>query len=246
MKEQLQEGLESMDVPLPPDSIEKLEGFAQNLLEKNKVMNLTAITDPKEVVERHFLDSATLLPFIPPQAKTLIDIGTGAGFPGVPLQILRPDLAVTLMDALDKRLRWLDVMAQELDLPQMSTLHGRGEDLPHKLRHREVFDVATARAVAELRILAEIALPFVKVGGRFLAQKSRDTGGEITMAMPTIHEMGAVLTEVNDIQIPGIDRFHRVVVIEKISPTPEDYPRRWAKIQKCPLMDKVPLRFAQD
>ncbi|MFI3253110.1 MAG: 16S rRNA (guanine(527)-N(7))-methyltransferase RsmG [Eubacteriales bacterium] len=237
MREEIKKGLEAMGIDPCEFAIEKLDDFVKNLLAQNQVMNLTAITEESQVLGLHLLDSAALLPFVPEKAKSLIDIGTGAGFPGVPLQILRPQLSVTLMDALEKRLKWLAVMAQELDLPNMSTLHGRGEDLPHKLRHREVYDVATARAVADLRILSEIALPFLKEGGTFLAMKSRDTGGEITMAIPTIRAMGGELMEVYDYDIPNMNVVHRIVVIEKVSPTPEDYPRRWAKIKNTPITD---------
>lgn len=217
--------------------LDQLEDFVQALLEKNKVMNLTAITDPEKVVGLHLLDSAVLLRYLPSEAKTLIDIGTGAGFPGVPLKILCPDLDVTLMDALQKRLDWLEETCADLGLEQIRTLHGRGEDLPHRVRYREVYDLATARAVADLRVLSEIALPFVKVGGHFIAMKSRDTGGEIQRAVPTIHAMGAVITLVTDYEIPGMNVGHRLVVMEKISETPEDYPRRWAKIKNTPITE---------
>lgn len=228
-------GLEEMGIIPPEYAVEKMAQFLQALLEKNKVMNLTSITDPNDAVGLHLLDSASLLKYIPNSAKCLIDVGTGAGFPGMPLKLLRPDLEVTLMDALDKRLAWLNVMAQELDLNDVKTVHGRGEDLPHRLKYREEYDVATARAVAEMRVVAEIGLPFVKVGGRLLAMKSRDTGGEIEKAKPAIQELGGVITQVEDYHIPNMNVVHRLVIIEKIFPTPEDYPRRWAKIQKSVL-----------
>lgn len=239
MKEQIQAGLCSMLKEAPePLVVEKLARFVEELLEKNKVMNLTAITEVEKVVGLHLLDSAALLRYLPAQANSLIDIGTGAGFPGVPLKILRPGLDVTLMDALQKRLDWLEETCQQLELEKIRTLHGRGEDLPHRVRYREAYDVATARAVADLRVLSEIALPFVKVGGHFLAMKSRDTGGEIQRAVPTIHAMGAVITLVTDYEIPGMNVEHRLVVMEKISETPEDYPRRWAKIKNTPILEE--------
>lgn len=237
MKEQIERGLLALGVTVPNQyTIEKMEQFIYSLLEKNKVMNLTAITEPHEVVARHLLDSAVVTKFIPKEAKTLIDVGTGAGFPGIPLKILLPDLNVTLMDALEKRLSWLDVIAQELDLDGIQTLHGRGEDLPHRVKYREVYDVATARAVADLSVLSEIVLPFVKVGGTFLAMKSRDTGEEIQIAEKTIQTLGGILTEVTDYTIPETEVGYRMVVIEKLSPTPEDFPRRWAKIKNSPIV----------
>lgn len=238
MKEQIQRGLESLIGRKPTEGeLAQMVQFVEGLLEKNKVMNLTAITQPEKVVGLHLLDSAALLPYLPTQEKSLIDIGTGAGFPGVPLKILCPHLKVTLMDALQKRLDWLAEMAEELGLEEIHTLHGRGEDLPHRVRYREAYDIATARAVADLRVLSEIALPFVKVGGQFLAMKSRDTGGEIQLAVPTIHAMGGVITLVKDYEIPQMDVVHRLVVIEKTSETPEDYPRRWARIKNNPITD---------
>ncbi len=235
LEKKIEEGLKELGLFPPEHGVEKLALFVQALLEKNKVMNLTAITKLEDVVGLHLLDSANMLPFVPAEAVRLIDVGTGAGFPGIPLKILRPDLELTLMDSLEKRLHWLEIVAQELDLPGVKTLHGRGEDLPHKLKYREEFDVATARAVAEMRVVAEICLPFVKVGGRLLAMKSRDTGGEIEIAKPAIEQLGGVITLVEDYSIPGMDVVHRVVVVEKVAPTPEDFPRRWAKIQKTIL-----------
>lgn len=235
MREQIEQGLLALSVPASPAQQDKMAEFLHHMLEKNKVMNLTAITQESQVVGLHLLDSAALYAYVPQQATSLIDIGTGAGFPGVPLQILRPDLTVTLMDALEKRLNWLSEMADELALPHLRCLHGRAEELPHDLRHRENYDVATARAVADLRILAEVTLPFVKVGGRFLAMKSCDSDQEIEQALPTLSRLGATLAEVKDYAIPGMDLRHRLLVIEKQEPSPTDYPRRWAKIKNSPI-----------
>lgn len=235
MEQQITQGLKDLGIFPPDQAAQKMDRFVQALLEKNKVMNLTAITDPKEVLGLHLLDSAAMLYHLPQEAKKLIDVGTGAGFPGIPLKILRPSLELTLMDALDKRLKWLDQVAQDLDLDQVKTLHGRGEDLTHRVKYREEYDVATVRAVAEMRIVAELCLPFLQVGGRLLAMKSRDTGGEIEVAKPAIHLLGGVITQVEDYEIPGMDVVHRVVVVEKIAHTPEDFPRRWAKIQNTVL-----------
>lgn len=236
MRDQIERGLLKLGVRVPdPFAIDKLIQFVDTMLEQNKVMNLTAIKEPSQVVGLHLLDSAVVANFVPQGAKTLLDFGTGAGFPGIPLKILLPHLDVTLMDALEKRLHWLDVVSQELDLENIQTLHGRGEDLPHLGLYRERYDVVTSRAVAELRILTELALPFVKVDGTLLAMKSRDTGGEIQRAEETIKLMGGVITEVTDYQIPDMDVCYRMVVIDKVAPTPEDYPRRWKKIKSTPI-----------
>lgn len=236
MREQIEKGLAELGVTVASaDVVVKMEQFIECLLEKNQVMNLTAIIEPKEVVGLHLLDSAAMLNFIPKEAKTLVDVGTGAGFPGVPLKILKSDLDVTLMDALEKRLNWLEEVSEELELEGIETLHGRGEELTHHEKYREVYDVATARAVADLRILAEIVLPFVKVGGYFLAMKSRDSVEEIELAEEVIKVLGGVVKEVTDYKIPHMDVEHRVVVIEKIASSPKKYPRRWAKIKNAPI-----------
>lgn len=227
MKERISKGLENPD----PKAVAQLEQFVHLLLEKNKVMNLTAITDVDKVVDLHLLDSAALLPYL--RGKTLIDVGTGAGFPAIPLKILKPDLEITLLDALEKRLLWLEEVADILGLEQLSTLHGRGEELSHKAEYREQFDMATARAVADLRILSELVLPFVKVGGLFLAMKAKTAQEELEQAQSTISALGGKVLEIVDYDLA--EQNHRLVLIEKISETPKAYPRRWARIKNNPI-----------
>lgn len=232
MKEQIQRGLQSLEIPYPEEgSIEQMAEFVTELLAKNQVMNLTAITEPSEVVALHVLDSAFLSKFIPQGTETLIDVGTGAGFPGMPLKILRPEIHITLMDALDKRLQWLEDVGEQLDLSDLETLHGRGEDLPHHSEYRENYQIATARAVAELRILVELALPFVAIGGRFLAMKSRTCDEELKDAEKSIEILGGKILEVVDYPIPEKEISYRLIIIEKIASTPSIYPRRWKKIK---------------
>ncbi len=232
MTEQIQEGLEQLEVPYTVESVAQLKLFTEHLLEKNKHMNLTAITKVEDIIGLHLLDSAILTRYLPEKGGTLIDIGTGAGFPGMVLQILRPHLQVSLLDALQKRLVWLEEMAELLELEHLKTVHGRGEELCHTHPYRETYDVATSRAVADLSVLAEISLPYVKVGGLFLAMKSKNTENEIYQAMETIELLGGHIKELLDYKIPWTDIKHRVVVIEKISPTDEKFPRRWSKIKK--------------
>lgn len=236
MKEQIKTGLDDLKISYSEEStIDQMAEFVEELLEKNQVMNLTAITDPEEVVTRHLLDSAFLSHYIPEGTETLIDVGTGAGFPGIPLKILRPELSVTLMDALDKRLRWLEDVGEQLGLEKLETLHGRGEELPHHLDHREMYQVATARAVAELRILVELTLPFVAVGGRFLAMKSQECDEELKEAEKSIEVLGGKIQEVVDYTIPSKDCGFRLIVIEKVTTTPSIYPRRWKKIKSTTI-----------
>ncbi|MDD6161066.1 MAG: 16S rRNA (guanine(527)-N(7))-methyltransferase RsmG [Oscillospiraceae bacterium] len=212
-----------------------LARYGELLIEQNRVMNLTAITDPHDVATLHMLDCAALPDCARLQGKTLIDVGTGAGFPGMVLKLLCPTLSLTLLDGLQKRLDWLTAIAPQLGADGVTAIHGRAEELGLDSAYREQFDFATARAVADLRLLCEMCLPFVKVGGRFLAMKSVDCGEELARADAAIRTLGGKLAGCHDYAIPHTDVRHRVVVIEKVSPTPRQYPRRWAKMQKSPL-----------
>lgn len=220
---------------VPADAAEQLTRYGTMLIEQNKVMNLTAITQPQDVATLHMLDCAPLLDCGRMQSRTLIDVGTGAGFPGMVLKLLCPTLRVTLLDSLQKRLDWLDTVAAALGVNDLTTVHGRAEEYGLDPAFREQFDFATARAVADLRLLAELCLPFVKLGGRFLAMKSVDCDGEVEQSRPAIEKLGGALVGFHDYTVPHTDVTHRVVVIEKTAPTPAGYPRRWAKIQKNPL-----------
>lgn len=220
---------------VPADAAEQLTQYGTMLIEQNKVMNLTAITEPRDVATLHMLDCAPLLDCGRMQNRTLIDVGTGAGFPGMVLKLLCPTLRVTLLDGLQKRLDWLDTVAAALSIDGLTTVHGRGEEYGLDPAFREQFDFATARAVAELRLLAELCLPFVKPGGRFLAMKSVDCDAEVEQSRPAIEKLGGALVGFHDYTIPHTEVTHRVVVIEKTAPTPVGFPRRWAKMQKNPL-----------
>lgn len=237
MKELIRVGLDRLGLSpsVPENTAELLERYGQNLIEKNKVMNLTAITDPKDVATLHMLDCAPLLDCARLEGKTLIDVGTGAGFPGMVLKILVPSLNVTLLDSLQKRLDWLNEVAAGLSLTGVRTIHGRAEEVGQDPAFREQFDFATARAVADLRLLCEMCLPFVKMGGQFLAMKSTECSEELGYSSCSIETLGGKLVGCYDYAIPFTDVVHRVAVIEKISKTPVKYPRRWAKMQKEPL-----------
>lgn len=237
MKDLISTGLTELGFSgsVPADAAEQLARYGAMLIEQNKVMNLTAITQPRDVATLHMLDCAPLLDCGRMQGKTLIDVGTGAGFPGMVLKILCPSLRVTLLDGLQKRLDWLDSVSAALGIDGMTTVHGRAEEYGLDPAYREQFDFATARAVADLRLLSELCLPFVRVGGRFLAMKSTDCGAEVEQALPAIEKLGGKPVGFHDYAIPHTDVSHRVVVIEKVAPTPPGYPRRWAKIQKSPL-----------
>lgn len=238
MEEIISAGLEELGLTgrVPEKAPALLAQYGRMLLEKNQVMNLTAIREPEGVARLHMLDCAALLKFCDFEGKTLIDVGTGAGFPGMALKILAPSLKVTLLDSLNKRLDWLKEVNKELDgVDSISALHGRAEEFALAKDYRDRFDLVTARAVAELRVLCELCLPFVKAGGKFLAMKSVDSGQELENAGHAIKLLGGRVAAVEDYTIPGTEVTHRLIVIEKLAPTLKGYPRRWAKIQKEPL-----------
>ena len=231
MESLLQNGLSALG--LPTENIPKLRRFPDLLLEKNKVMNLTAITEEKDVATLHLLDSAALLNMADFSGKTVVDVGTGAGFPGMPMRIVKKDFSLTLLDSLNKRIDFLKDCCAELGFTDVNCVHARAEEFA--AGNRESFDFATSRAVANLSVLSELALPLVKVGGQFLAMKSVDSEEEIAAAKSAIKTLGGKISRVEDYTIPGTDVTHRVVVIDKVSPTPAKYPRAFAKIKKQPL-----------
>lgn len=236
MQARISAGLAQLGLTPPPQAAAQLAQYGQLLLEQNQVMNLTAITDPDQVVDLHFLDCAALLTIGEDfHGKTLIDVGTGAGFPGLPLKILEPSLSVTLLDSLGKRVNWLASVCEALSLNKVSCLHARAEEQALEAGFRDGFDLAVSRAVASLELLSELCLPYVKVGGKFLAMKSVDSGAETEGAARAIAKLGGRLLPRVDYTIPGTEIVHRVVVVEKVSPTPKGFPRRWAKMQKAPL-----------
>lgn len=227
---------ETAALGLSPDAeaIERLDTYARLLIEKNKVMNLTGITEPHAIVTRHFADSLTLLTVVTPEeGASLIDVGSGAGFPGLPLKILRPDLQVTLLDSTRKRVDFLAEVAAELGLT-VTTLHARAEEAAAQPALREHFGFATARAVAELRLLAEYCLGFLRVGGRFVAMKGQLSDEEVAAAGHAFSVMGGRPVGGQTLTLADSSR-RMLYTVEKISQTPTGYPRPSAKIAKSPL-----------
>ena len=231
MEQLLQEGLAALG--LPRDGIPALVRYADLLVEKNKVMNLTAITEPTDIATLHFLDCAALLKLTDFQGKTVADVGTGAGFPGMPLRILEPSIRLTLLDSLNKRIDFLKEVCDDLGFGDVDCVHARAEEFAAE--HRESFDIVTSRAVANLRMLSELCLPLVKVGGTFLSMKSVDSDAELAEAQKAIATLGGRVTDVKDYVIPGTEITHRVIFIQKMKETPQKYPRAFAKIKKSPL-----------
>lgn len=231
MRDILVQGLDALG--LDKSRIPALEQFSAFMLERNQVMNLTAITEPKDVAALHLLDSLALIPAAGLEAEQIVDVGTGAGFPGMPLAIVRPSLRVTLLDSLGKRVDFLKETCKALELDNTECVHARAEEFAGA--QREIFDAAVSRAVAALPVLCELSLPLVRVGGRMLAMKSSHTEEEIRQAESAVRILGGRLEWVKDYTIPTTDVVHRVICIQKVSPTPKKYPRRFALIKKSPL-----------
>ena len=237
MEQIIRSGLAELDLldRVPAQAPAQLAEYGRLLLEKNQVMNLTAIREPDQVARLHMLDCAALLQEGDFAGKQLIDVGTGAGFPGLPLKILVPSLEVTLLDSLNKRVDWLNEVISALGLTGVRAIHARAEEQALVPGFRDSFDLACARAVADLRLLCELCLPYVKPGGRFLAMKSTGSGQELEEAGRAIRTLGGAVAAVEDYPVPGAGVTHRLIQIEKRAPTPKGFPRRWAKAQKAPL-----------
>ena len=231
IREVLQEGLPALG--MGEDRIPQLIEFSRLLLEKNQVMNLTVITEPREVATLHLLDSLALAAHEELAGKKIIDVGTGAGFPGMPLAIALPGVDMTLLDSLNKRIDFLQEVCNALSLQDITCVHARAEEFA--AAHRESYDFAVSRAVAALPVLCELCLPLVKVGGAFLAMKSSHSQEETDQAAKAISLLGGKLERVTDYSIPTTDITHRLLTIRKVSPTPKKYPRRFAQIKKQPL-----------
>ena len=231
MEHLLHSGLTQMG--LSTEGIPSLIRYADLLVEKNKVMNLTAITEPVDIATLHFLDSVAMLTLADLKEKKMADIGTGAGFPGMPLRIVEPSIRLTLLDSLNKRIDFLKEVCDDLGLSDVECIHGRAEEFA--VGHRESYDIVTSRAVANLQMLSELCLPLVKVGGYFLSMKSVDSEQEVNDTKNAIKTLGGRIEKVVDYTIPGTEVQHRLIFIKKIQETPKKYPRAFAKIKKNPL-----------
>ena len=233
MTELLKNGFSAMKLSVSDAQIAQLEDFTARMLETNKVMNLTRITDPKEIAEKHLLDCASLLQAADFSKKSVVDVGCGAGFPGMPLHILCPSCELTLLDSLGKRIRFLQGCIDAMNPSDIEAVHARAEEFAAK--HREQYDFAVSRAVAQLNVLAELSLPLVKQGGAFIAMKSKDTDEELERAKKAIRLLGGEIEKIIDYTIPHTEITHRLVVIRKKNHTPKQYPRPFRKISASPL-----------
>ena len=232
-RELLIKGLEQICPEVYSQTVDNFLKFSDMLLEKNKVMNLTAITEPMEVISRHFLDCAMSAPDIISEEKG-IDIGTGAGFPGLPLAILCQDTEFVLIDALRKRIDFLNEVISQLGLKNVIAIHARAEEL----KERQSFSAAVSRAVADLSVLSELTLPLVKVGGKFIAMKAQDCQDEVIKATKAIEILGGAKPIIKTYTVVESDIVRAKVEINKIKDTPSKYPRRFAKISAAPLGGK--------
>ena len=226
----LKEGLPKLGLSLSDETARQLCGFGCAVVEQNKVMNLTAITQPDQVAKLHLLDSLSLLTLEDLRGKRLIDVGCGAGFPGVPVKIACPEANVTLLDSLGKRMAWLERILPELGV-EANCVTARAEE--YVTTCREQYDIATSRAVARLNILLELTAPYVKVGGKILAMKGTAAREELEEAKNAIKKLGLKLETVQEFPVDGTA--HTVIVLKKTAPTPSQYPRRYAKIKQFPL-----------
>ena len=235
--ELLEAGAEEWGLILTPDQVEAFELYYQQLVVWNERANLTAITDYEEVQIRHFLDSLSCLQVLTdlsPEVRC-IDIGAGAGFPGLPLKIIRPQLRLTLLESTGKKVRFLEQMVRKLGVQGVELIKGRAEELGRRPDCRESYDVALARAVAQLPVLLEYALPLLKLRGVFVAQKGMEIEDEVEDARPAMEILGGRIKEVKTVQVPGIEAPRHLVVVEKVVPTPQEYPRRAGIPAKRPL-----------
>lgn len=232
--EKFRQGLENLSLELTENQIEQFLKYYEMLIEKNKVMNLTAITEYDEVIEKHFLDSISLCQVYDlSKPVKILDMGTGAGFPGVPLKIAFPEVEITLADSLNKRIKFLDEVIEELGLKKVRTIHARAEELARNKEHREVYDLVVSRAVANLSTLGEYCIPFVKMGGNFISYKSGEIDEEVSAAKNAVKILGGQIKDIYKFDLS--DQKRSFVTIEKIKSTPKTYPRKAGTPSKEPL-----------
>lgn len=235
-KEVIYQGLKELGIEVSMPVIDKLLIFKDIMLEWNEKINLTSITDERDIYVKHFLDSATCLStgYIK-SGMRVIDVGTGAGFPGIPVKIIKNDIKITFLDSLNKRINYLKEVVQKLELDDTVLIHGRAEETGNNKSHRESYDVVLSRAVASMNILCEYCLPFVKVGGVFLCQKGPNVEEELKEAEKAINVLGGKLIEIRKYKLPFSDIIHNVIIIEKEVHTPTKYPRKPGKPSANPI-----------
>ncbi len=233
--ERFEQGIKEIGIELADHQKQQFVDYYEMLIEKNKVMNLTSITEFSEVITKHFLDSLMLVKAVDLKNQKLLDVGTGAGFPGIPLKIAFPDLEIVLLDSLNKRLKFLSEVIEQLKLQKITTLHGRAEDYGKHPDYREQFDLCVSRAVAKLSSLSEYCIPYVKKGGFFISYKSGIIDEEIVASERAIHILGSRIEKIAGFVLPDTDIERTLVMVRKVSQTPRIYPRSAGKPSKEPL-----------
>ena len=236
MSEMLKNRMNRLQIETNENMLEQFDLFYHLLVEWNKVMNLTGITEYEEVVEKHFADSLSLARFLDlNKIHTVIDVGTGAGFPGIPLKIAFPHLKVVLLDSLNKRINFLNEVIAKLDLKEIHTIHGRAEEYARKPEYREQFDLCVSRAVANLSVLSEYCIPYIRIGGIFIPYKSGDIDEEVAASRKAVDILGGQIDHVEKFQLPDTDIHRSFVFINKIKNTQKKYPRKAGTPAKEPL-----------
>lgn len=233
----LEMGIEELGIEITREQLQKFDRYISLLIQWNKVMNLTAIVEADEIMVDHFLDSLSIFKEVKFEGPvSVIDVGTGAGFPGVPIKIMRPEIQLVLLDSLRKRTEFLSALRDELHLEDVEIIHSRAEDLAKKDDYREQFDFALSRAVASLNVLAEYCVPFIKKGGLFISYKGPAANDELLKARNAINTLGCKdAYSLRDAHVPYSDKTRKLVIIKKIALTPKKYPRSPGKIKKSPL-----------
>ena len=233
-KEKIIINVDKLGITLSEIQLKQFYNYMNLLIEWNKKINLTAITEPNEIILKHFVDSLTISKYISDGTR-VVDVGTGAGFPGIPLKIYRQDIEITLLDSLQKRINFLDEVIRELNLEKIETLHSRAEDFGKDKKYREKFDIATSRAVANLATLSEYLLPLVKIGGKVISMKGSLIEEELENSKNAIKILGGKIERVDEFDLPNSDISRNIVLIDKIKETPNKYPRKAGEPSKKPL-----------
>ena len=235
-KENFFGALDIMNISHSDDIYEKFEIYTDYMLEYNKNINLTAITDKQDIYIKHYLDSISILGYfdIPPNSKS-IDIGTGAGFPSIPVKLLREDIDMTLVDSLNKRIIFLQNLIEKLNLKNIIPIHSRAEELAHKKEFRQSYDICMSRAVANMSTLAEYCTPFLKKGGHLLCLKGQNVDDELKNCQNAMKKLKCKIVDKKEVQLPFSDLHHNIVVVEKLGDTPDIYPRKSGTPSKNPL-----------
>ena len=232
--EKIKEYMNKINIEISDKQIEKFFDYMNLLLEWNEKINLTAITEPEDIILKHFVDCATILKYIKDEDK-IIDIGTGAGFPGIPLKILNEKLDITLMDSLNKRINFLNEIINKLELKNIVAIHARAEELARNKEYREKFDIATSRAVANLSTLSEYMLPFVKKDGMVISMKGSNIEEEVKNAKKAIKILGGEIEKIDNFNLANTNNIRNIITIKKVVKTPKEFPRKAGKPSKEPI-----------